>query len=124
MDVQRGDRAALVLEAHGVAVVRHQREPRELRQPAHPRGDGRRAGRLISHQTIVYGLDPAARSRVNALLVSSMFLGMSAGAALASQVLVRYGWSGVMTLGAAAATLALVVRSLPERVAASTVTET
>ncbi|MFS8065311.1 MAG: MFS transporter, partial [Byssovorax sp.] len=54
---------------------------------------------LISHQTIVYGLDPAARSRVNAVLVSSMFVGMSAGAALASQVLVRYGWSGVMTLG-------------------------
>lgn len=78
---------------------------------------------LISHQTIVYGLDPAARSRVNAVLVSSMFLGMSAGAALASQALVRYGWSGVMTLAAAAATLALVVRSLPERVPAPTVTE-
>ncbi len=78
---------------------------------------------LISHQTIVYGLDPAARSRLNAVLVSAMFLGMSAGAALASQAFVRYGWSGVMTLGAAAATLALVVRSLPERVAAEAVTE-
>jgi predicted MFS family arabinose efflux permease len=78
---------------------------------------------LISHQTIVYGLDPAARSRVNAVLVSSMFLGMSAGAALASQVLVRHGWSGVMFLGAAAATLALVVRSLPERVAPPSVME-
>lgn len=78
---------------------------------------------LISHQTIVYGLDPAARSRVNAVLVSSMFLGMSVGAALASQALVRYGWSGVMTLGAAAATLALIVRSLPERVPAKAVTE-
>ncbi|MEP7124090.1 MAG: MFS transporter [Byssovorax sp.] len=69
---------------------------------------------LISHQTIVYSLDPAARSRLNAVLVSSMFLGMSAGAAIASQVLARYGWSGVMLLGAAASTLALVVRSLPE----------
>lgn len=78
---------------------------------------------LISHQTIVYGLDPAARSRVNAVLVSAMFLGMSVGAALASQAFVRYGWSGVMTLGAAAATLALVVRSLPQRGAAPTVTE-
>jgi predicted MFS family arabinose efflux permease len=77
---------------------------------------------LISHQTIVYGLDPAARSRVNAVLVSSMFLGMSAGAALASQALARYGWSGVMALGAAAATLALIVRSLPKRVPASTAT--
>lgn len=75
---------------------------------------------LISHQTIVYSLDPAARSRLNAVLVSSMFLGMSAGAAIASQVLVRYGWPGVMTLGAASATLALIVRSLPVRAVAST----
>jgi predicted MFS family arabinose efflux permease len=78
---------------------------------------------LISHQTIVYGLDPAARSRLNAVLVSSMFLGMSAGAALASQALARYGWRGVMTLGAAAATLALLVRSLPERAPAPSATE-
>ena len=72
---------------------------------------------LISHQTIVYGLAPAARSRLNAVLVSSMFLGMSVGAALASQVLARFGWSGVMALGALAATLALVVRLVPERAA-------
>ena len=75
---------------------------------------------LISHQTIVYGLAPAARSRLNAVLVSSMFLGMSIGAALASQVLVRFGWQGVMTLGALAATLALAVRLWPERAAALT----
>jgi len=67
---------------------------------------------LISHQTIVYGLNPAARSRLNAVLVCSMFLGMSLGAAVASQVLARYGWPGVLTFGAAAATLALMVRSL------------
>jgi len=42
-----------------------------------------------------------------------MFLGMSAGAALASQVLPRFGWVGVMTLGAGAATLALAVRCWP-----------
>lgn len=70
---------------------------------------------LISHQTIVYGLDPAARSRLNAVLVSALFLGMSLGAALASQALARYGWAGVMTLGASAAGLALLVRCLPER---------
>jgi predicted MFS family arabinose efflux permease len=73
---------------------------------------------LISHQTIVYALDPAARSRLNAVLVSSMFLGMSLGAALASQVLSHYGWPGVMTLGAVAAALAFLVRSLPDRAAA------
>jgi predicted MFS family arabinose efflux permease len=70
---------------------------------------------LISHQTIIYGLNSAARSRLNAVLVSSMFLGMSLGAAVASQVLSRYGWSGVMLLAAAASALALAVRYLPAR---------
>lgn len=69
---------------------------------------------LISHQTIVYGLEPAARSRLNAVLVSCMFFGMGAGAALASQIFAPFGWRGVMLLGAVAAALALVVRLLPE----------
>jgi len=70
---------------------------------------------LISHQTIVYGLDPAARSRVNAVLVSVMFVGMSVGAALASNALARYGWSGVTWLGVIAGGAAFGVRALPER---------
>ncbi len=74
---------------------------------------------LISHQTIVYGLDPAARSRVNAVLVSAMFVGMSAGASLASNAFARFGWGGVMWLGVAAASAALAVRSFPERAGAS-----
>jgi predicted MFS family arabinose efflux permease len=64
---------------------------------------------LVSHQTIVYGLDPAARSRLNAVLVSSMFLGMSTGAALGSRALARYGWTGVTMLGAMAACAAFLV---------------
>jgi predicted MFS family arabinose efflux permease len=59
-------------------------------------------------------LNPAARSRLNAVLVSSMFLGMSLGAALASQVLAHYGWSGVLGLGALAAVLALLVQATPQ----------
>src|SRR3984893_17489814 len=70
---------------------------------------------LISHQTIVYSLEPAARSRLNAVLVSAMFFGMSAGAALARNALARFGWTGVTVLGAVAACAALVVRALPER---------
>ena len=70
---------------------------------------------LISHQSIVYGLDPAARSRLNAVLVSAMFFGMATGAALASRALVRWGWSGVMALGTAASLAALVVRLVPDR---------
>jgi predicted MFS family arabinose efflux permease len=68
------------------------------------------SGALIGHQTIVYGLDPAARSRLNAVLVTSMFLGMAAGAFVASQTLARFGWVGVCVLGALAGVACLVVR--------------
>lgn len=65
---------------------------------------------LVSHQTIVYGLDPTARSRLNAVLVSSMFLGMASGAFLGSRALARLGFQGVALLAAASASAALVVR--------------
>ena len=42
---------------------------------------------LVAHQTLVYGLEPGARSRLNALLFTCMFIGMAAGAALGSLVL-------------------------------------
>jgi predicted MFS family arabinose efflux permease len=67
---------------------------------------------LISHQTIIYGLDPNARSRVNAVLVATMFLGMSAGAALGSAALAYRGWLGVCELGAVGAALSLLVRAV------------
>jgi predicted MFS family arabinose efflux permease len=70
---------------------------------------------LISHQTIVYGIDPGARSRLNALLFTGMFIGMSTGAALGSMALAQWGWPGVMLLSAGAAASALVVRLWPAR---------
>lgn len=68
------------------------------------------SGALIGHQTIVYGLDPAARSRLNAVLVTSMFLGMATGAFVASHTLARFGWFGVCVLGALAGVACLAVR--------------
>ncbi|MCX7278351.1 MAG: MFS transporter [Burkholderiales bacterium] len=65
---------------------------------------------LIAHQTIIYSLEPAARSRLNAVLMSSMFIGMASGAWLGSLALGQYGWQGVCGLAALAATAALVVR--------------
>ncbi|WP_082938547.1 MFS transporter [Mitsuaria sp. 7] len=65
---------------------------------------------LVAHQTIVYGLDPAARSRLNALLFTTMFLGMAAGAALGSAVFAMAGWTGVAVLGAIASGGALLIR--------------
>jgi predicted MFS family arabinose efflux permease len=68
---------------------------------------------VIAHQTVVYGLDPAARSRLNAVLVSSMFFGMAAGAALASRALAHWGAFGVAVQGVVAGALALIVRLWP-----------
>jgi predicted MFS family arabinose efflux permease len=65
---------------------------------------------LIPHQTLVYGLDPSARSRLNALLFVGMFLGLSAGSALGSLLLAHFGWSAVLLLGAASGVATLVVR--------------
>lgn len=69
---------------------------------------------LIAHQTIIYGIDPAARSRLNAVLMVSMFVGMAAGSALGSQFLAAWGWMGVTALATATAAAALAVRLWPE----------
>ncbi|TDS90352.1 putative MFS family arabinose efflux permease [Rahnella sp. BIGb0236] len=65
---------------------------------------------LVAHQTLVYGLEPAARGRLNALLFTVVFIGMSAGAALGSKALDAGGWTGVVALATAAAGAALLVR--------------
>ncbi|GGI17812.1 MFS transporter [Oxalicibacterium faecigallinarum] len=70
---------------------------------------------LVAHQTIVYGLDPAARSRLNAVLFVGMFVGMAAGAALGSLMLAQWGWYGVIVLATLMSFAALVVRVWPQR---------
>lgn len=64
---------------------------------------------LVSHQSVVYSLDPASRSRLNAVLVSAMFIGMASGAALGSALLAALGWRAVPALGAMAALGALAI---------------
>lgn len=61
---------------------------------------------LVAHQSIVYGIDPAARSRLNAVLLTGMFVGMAAGSALGATLLAHAGWAAVMALAAAASGLA------------------
>jgi len=68
---------------------------------------------LVAHQTIVYSIEPGARSRLNAILFVGMFIGMAAGAALGSLVLAQWGWIAVVALTTLAAGLALVVRLWP-----------
>lgn len=68
---------------------------------------------LIAHQTIVYGIDPASRSRLNAVLFVGMFIGMAAGAGIGSLALAQWGWAGVIGLAVVSALGALAVRMWP-----------
>ena len=68
---------------------------------------------LVAHQTLVFGIDPAARSRLNAVLFVCMFIGMSIGAASGSLVLARWGWVAVTLLATTSALAALLVRLAP-----------
>jgi predicted MFS family arabinose efflux permease len=69
---------------------------------------------LVAHQTLVFGLEPAARSRLNAVLFVCVFIGMSLGAASGSLVLARWGWAAVTLLATVSALAALLVRLSPE----------
>lgn len=55
---------------------------------------------LIAHQSLIYSLEPAARGRLNALLISMMFVGMASGSALGTWLLSSVGWSAVFLLAA------------------------
>lgn len=68
---------------------------------------------LIAHQTIVYGIDPASRSRLNAVLFVGMFIGMAAGAAIGSLMLAQWGWMGVIAMAVTTSLGALAVRMWP-----------
>jgi len=65
---------------------------------------------LIAHQTIVYGIEPGARSRLNAVLFVGMFIGMAAGAALGSTLLARWGWIAVTGMATVLSLAAFAVR--------------
>jgi predicted MFS family arabinose efflux permease len=70
---------------------------------------------VVSHQGIIYALDPSARSRINALFIVGMFAGMAAGSSLGSYAFAVAGWRGVCLYAVAATTLALLVRLFPAR---------
>ncbi|HEY0931277.1 MAG TPA: MFS transporter [Gemmatimonas sp.] len=65
---------------------------------------------LVSHQTLVYSLEPEARSRLNAVLITGMFVGMALGAALGSVLFSQWGWQAVTALATTTSVMALLVR--------------
>ena len=52
----------------------------------------------VANQTRIFGLDPAARSRLNTIYMTMYFVGGALGSALASVPWVHFGWTGVCTL--------------------------
>ncbi len=56
-------------------------------------------GLHITNQSLIYRLEPAARSRVNASYMVCYFVGGAAGSAMASFLYATFGWAGVCVLG-------------------------
>jgi predicted MFS family arabinose efflux permease len=54
----------------------------------------------LANQTIIFGLNPALRNRINAVYMVSYFVGGAAGTIAAASTWERWGWTGVCVLGA------------------------
>ncbi|WP_438867203.1 MFS transporter [Pseudomonas sp. L1(2025)] len=63
---------------------------------------------MVLGQRAIYALDANSRSRLNALYMTSIFIGGAFGSAIASSVYEHGGWLGVMLVGSAFPLVALV----------------
>jgi predicted MFS family arabinose efflux permease len=70
---------------------------------------------LVSHQNLVYSLEPQARGRLNAVLFTMIFAGMAVGSALGSQLYSMGGWTAVVVLATVSGAVALLIRRMPAR---------
>ena len=64
---------------------------------------------MVLGQRSIYTLEPQSRARLNALYMTSIFVGGAIGSALASPIYERFGWSGTALLAAGLPLLALLV---------------
>ncbi|MCF5055270.1 MFS transporter, partial [Pseudomonas syringae] len=62
---------------------------------------------MVLGQRAIYALDANSRSRLNALYMTSIFIGGALGSAIASSVYEHGGWLGVMLVGSAFPLVAL-----------------
>ena len=75
---------------------------------------------LIAHQSIIYSIDPQSRSRLNAILLFGVFVGMSSGSAIAGVLIPKFGWNAVPVLAAVAGALAWTMRMRADRISEET----
>jgi predicted MFS family arabinose efflux permease len=73
-------------------------------------------GLQITHQSVIYKLEPSANSRITAVFVAVNFIGAAIGSALASIWLRHFGWAGLCFLGAGFPALLLTTYCFTERV--------
>jgi len=66
---------------------------------------------MISHQTIIYSLEPSARSRINAVYIGGLFGFFALGSLAATWAFSRSGWTGVALLCLASCLLAALVHA-------------
>ncbi|MFJ3485246.1 MFS transporter [Pseudomonas sp. NPDC090202] len=64
---------------------------------------------MVLGQRAIYALDPASRGRLNALYMTSIFVGGAIGSAITSLLYESHAWQGVIALGAGLPLVALVV---------------
>ncbi len=65
---------------------------------------------LVSHQTIVYGIDLNSRSRLNSILMTGMFIGMSLGAWSGGYLYGEYGMIGLTSLATGCCVLVYILK--------------
>ncbi|MGF6282865.1 MFS transporter [Pseudomonas silensiensis] len=72
-------------------------------------------GLQITHQSVIYKLEPNANSRITAVFVAVNFIGAAIGSALASIWLRHFGWKGLCFLGAGFPAFLLITYCFMER---------
>lgn len=70
---------------------------------------------LVAHQNLVYGLEPQARGRLNALLFTGVFIGMAVGSVLGSKLYSVASWQGVVVLATLSGFIAVIIRLVDAR---------